>query len=215
MCGGDIGKAIGSVGNTAKAIVNNPSKGIQDLMHSDAGTAMRGGQNILNNSVLDPITGYSSDSAPTAPGIDPNLQRLKDSQMANAKNFRSNLPALQNQTNLNLRSDQNRNLSGQLGAAKESQSRRGLLYGGMAQGQNAQLRGNAASNLAGAISQSNTGLNAAADQLDAQALDTAYGIQKNQQAIQDSIYSQAQARLNGQNSMIGNIASTAALVAMV
>ena len=39
-------------------------------------------------------------------------------------------------------------------------------------------------------------------------------IQRNQQAIQDSIYSQAQARLNGQNSMIGNMASTAALMAM-
>lgn len=213
MCANDVNRIVKDVGN-----------GINDISHA--------GQNVLGTSgrffsglargdakkafgdVKNDLMGEDQ-AAPAAPGPDQGLTDIKNEQIKNAQQFRSNLPTLKNNMSEGLRVNQNQNMSGQLGQAKESQNRRGLLYGGMAQGQNAGIRSNAASNLAGAISQSNNALENAANTLDAQAIDTAHGIQQNQQAIQDNIYAQAQARLNGQNSMIGNLASTAALAAFI
>ena len=41
--------------------------------------------------------------------------------------------------------------------------------------------------------------------MDAQAIDTGVGIQQSQQTIQNQLYSQAQARLNGENQITGSI----------
>ena len=141
--------------------------------------------------------------------------KLQNAQIDQAKNFRANLPEMQQRLAQNLASDQSRSTYGLLNQNKQEMSRRGLLYGGLNAGREGQIRAQGQANLAASTSQMNQDLYSAADQMDAEALNSAHAIRQNSQQIQDAIYSQAMARMNANNSMIGNIASTAAMVAFL
>lgn len=143
--------------------------------------------------------------APEAPGINDNLSRLRAKQMEQAKQFREGLPGMKNKMASDLRVEGNQAMSAQSKNINESNSRRGLLYGGINAGQQGAARGAAQGRLAKAISANNVNLESAADTMDAQAIDTGVGIQQSQQAIQNQLYSQAQARLNGENQITGSI----------
>lgn len=151
--------------------------------------------------------------APDAPRINENLSRLKQKQMEQAKQFRENLPGMKNKMATDLRVEANDAMAAQAKNINESNSRRGLLYGGINAGQQAQAKGAAQSRLAKAISSNNVNLENAADAMDAQAIETGMGIQQSQQAIQNQLYSQAQARLNGENMMTGSMLGAAGGIA--
>jgi hypothetical protein len=162
------------------------------------------------------ITGamFPYNEAPSAPGVDPNLQSLKDKQSQNAQQFRQNIPGMEQTMGNQIKKRGQQNLGQNLNYTKSYNSGRGLLYGGINQGQMQGQRAASAQNVASGINTVNTGLENAANQLDAQAIETGVGIQQNQQAIQNQLYSQAMAQQNANNSLVGNIAATGLLLAM-
>lgn len=151
--------------------------------------------------------------APEAPGINENLSRLKQKQMEQAKQFREGLPGMKNKMATDLRVEANQAMGAQAKGINEANSRRGLLYGGINAGQQGAAKRASQGRLASAISANNVNLESAADTMDAQAIDTGVGIQQSQQAIQNQLYSQAQARLNGENQITGSILGAAGGVA--
>lgn len=167
----------------------------------------------LSQDQIDAMTNRIKQGMGTAEPDD--ATKLQNAQIDQAKSFRAGIPEMQQRLAQNLAMDQSRNTYGLLNQNKESMSRRGLLYGGLNSGREGQIRAQGQANLAASTSQMNQDIYSMADQLDAEALQSAHAIRQNTQQIQDAIYSQAMARMNANNSMIGNIASTAAMVAFL
>lgn len=196
---GSAVNAISSGFKSAGNVVNNATGTRAGDALPFLGNTMAGSAYYLGGMDKDQPT------APDAPGINDNLSRLKAKQMAQAQQFRSNLPSMKNKMASDLRVEGNEAMSAQANNINESNSRRGLLYGGINAGQQAQAKNSAQGRLAKAISANNVNLDNAADTMDAQAVDTGVGIQQSQQAIQNQLYSQAQARMNGDNQITGSI----------
>lgn len=182
-------------------------------MGSVVSTISNGVNHFLDNTVGDVFGTHQE--APAAPGIDPNLQALKNKQTAAAKDFRSNLTENKSQAAQKLQGDANRYMNKNLDDSQNSMNQRGLLYSGINAGNQGSIRADAGAKLGSAITQSNTSYDTQADQLDSDAVNTGIGIQQSQQQIQNMLYSQAQAKLAGQNAMIGAAASNGLLMAMV
>lgn len=151
---------------------------------------------------------------PEAPGVDPNLQRLKEAQQKNAQEFRQNLPGTKSRMAEDLSVQSNLATSAGNKQIQESNSRRGLLYGGLNQGQQLANTAKQKSKLGQAINTSNVNLENAANTLDAQAVETGMGIQQSQQAIQNQIYNNAMAQMNAQNQMVGGLIGAGTTIAM-
>lgn len=146
-----------------------------------------------------------SGSPPGAPGINKNLGKTQAAQLENAQSFRDRLPGLENQLGHQLGEQSNQQMGQNLHDVRQSNSHRGLLYGGINAGDEQQVRGHAASSLAQGRSNINSGMENAANTLDAQAIKTGMGVQQTQQSIQNSIYGQALANMQAQNQLIGGV----------
>lgn len=212
-----MGSAVSDISNGINRGLGQAKKSFleSDLGRSDIGKGLAMNPALVGSS--EAIKGILPDS-PTAPGVpgpDASLEALKNYQIDQAKKFRGNLDQTKQSNAQSLKQDASQMEQAQQEQLGDSLNQRGLLFGGLAAGKRAGVRSASQSNLAGAISKSNQGLDAAANEMDQQAIATATGIQRQAQQIQNDIYSQAQARLNSQNSMIGNIASTAAMAAFL
>lgn len=156
-------------------------------------------------------------NAPEAPKTPSSLDQLKNQQQQYAQQFSQNLPQLQKQTAGLLTQQSNKQMNAQLQQTKNNNNARGLLYGGVNQGAQQQVRSTAQQNLSQAISNSNAGLENAANTLNSQAIETGVGIQKTQQEIQNSIFQQQMAQMQAQNSgmggLLGLIGTAAAVMA--
>lgn len=142
--------------------------------------------------------------APDAPGVDPNLAKLKEKQLKQAGDFRQNMPNMVRIMSEDLKRDSNQAMNAGVRKTREDYASRGLVHSGLRQGAEAGKRAQAQAGLAQGVSAINADMENAANTLDAQAVETSLGVQQTQQAIQNQIYSQAQARLAGQNHMVGS-----------
>lgn len=210
-----MGGTVRSISSAASNLSRgNVSGAVGDTVRAGSGAAAT--EDIARSTGLGPqIDAMNGSDAPEAPGVDSNLQRLKEAQLQNAKNFRTNLPGMKSQMTQDLRQTSNAQLSNDLGTIQNNNSARGLLYGGVNQGQKAGQRANSQIKLASGIGAINSGLDNAANTLDAQAIETGVGIQQTQQAIQNQLYSQAMTQMNANNSMIGSAVGTGLLLAMI
>lgn len=122
-----------------------------------------------------------------------------------ANQFRQNIPQTENTLYNQVGSTVNRNMNQGIKNTQQSNSNRGLLYGGINAGGEAGVRANASSNLASARSSINSGVENAANQMDQGAIDTGIAIQQQQQQMQNAIYSDAMAKMNNSNAGVGGL----------
>jgi hypothetical protein len=140
---------------------------------------------------------------------------MQQQQAAYATQFNQNLPQLQQQTASQLGQQAAAKNTGQMSQAKSSDSARGLGYGGIAEGTQAQIGAQNTAGLMNSINQSNTNLQNAGNTLNAQALETGVGIQQTQQSIQNQVYQQALAQQNANNTITGSAMGTGILAGML
>ena len=159
--------------------------------------------------------GYFGDKAPPMPGVDQNAKALQKSQREYAQGFRADLPGVKNQMATQLAQDSQSQLQDDLKASRSSASSRGLLYGGIQQGNEGRQRQQAQRGLLGGISASNLGLDESANQMDAAAVQTGVNMQQQQQNMQNMVYQNALAKMNGQNQVAGSMITAGAMAAMM
>lgn len=160
---------------------------------------------LAGNEIQGHLDGSNSPPPPAAPGIDPNLQRLKDKKLQNAQEFRAGMPNMVRMMSEDLKTQANQGLSQANRQTRESASSRGMLYSGVRQGQEQSNRAKTQAGVAQGVSSINAEMENAANTLDAQAVETGVGIQQTQQAIQNQIYSQAMAQMNARNMVMGSM----------
>ncbi len=122
-----------------------------------------------------------------------------------AKQFRNNLPGLENQMGHNLADSANTSMQGSLDQNAQSNSSRGLLYGGINQGQQQGIRAQTAKSVAQGQSDLNTGLEGAANSMDSSAIQSGFNYQAQQQAMQNQLYKQAMASMASGGAVVGNV----------
>lgn len=200
-------------GDTLKGIKKNPIGSLTNQVGES--TDPFGIGKSIGVNVGDPLNLLTPKSGPGAPGINPDVNNLKKQQQAYAQQFRSSIPQLQGQMVGQLRRDTQGQLNNNLSGLRSSNSSRGLLYGGVNQGQENQVRGAAQRGLIGGVSQINMGLQNEANQLDNSAIQTGVNIQQQQQSMQNMIYQNAMAQQAGQNQMMGSLISAGAMAALL
>lgn len=201
------------VGDKQRLATGIATGGMSEVLN--AGTQILKGPMSSITSIIGGIGGTDENKPPQAPPTNPALSQLQQQQQQQAKDFRANMPNMVRMMSENLKSQANQGLSEGLRQTKSDYNTRGLLYSGMRQGKEAQLRGKAQAGLAAGISGINADVENAAHTMDAQAVETGVGIQQTQQAIQNQIYSQAMARMSGNNQMISSALGTGLLAAML
>lgn len=143
-------------------------------------------------------------ASPDAPGVNPNLAKVQQAQVGAYNQFTKNIPTMQNQMGNQARQGFNQQAGAQIQRNRSTNSGRGLLYGGINQGQEAGIHGQAATKSANAQGSINAGLLNTQSQLQGNAVNTGLSIQQNQQQIQDDIYQQAIAQMQASSGMFGS-----------
>lgn len=200
---GAVKKGLGSVKKGVKSVTSNPLGVLNPVL----GTQLYMGEKGMGQ--------LFGGSQPQAPGMDANLKALKKQQVSYAKQFRESLPQIQQQMMGQLQSDTQKNLMENLRQSRSGASARGLLYGGIQQGNEASQRQQAARGLMSGASNINLGLQQAADQMDTSAIKAGVNMQAQQQALQNMIYQNAMAQQAGQNQILGSAMSAGAMAAML
>lgn len=131
------------------------------------------------------------------------MRKIQQKQQQQADEFRSNLPQYQQTIAQNLRTQGAQQLSEEEKGVKSDLSQRGLLYGGVGQGQIGRTRAAAGARLGNAVSSAQRGLESQAQQMETNAISSAQAVQNAQQEAQNQLYSQSMAQQNGMNKMIG------------
>lgn len=147
--------------------------------------------------------------APSAP------DRQRDAQLAQARDFRANIPVFQSQMADSLNEQASNAQNHALQATDQNYSRRGLLYSGMNERGKMGVRAQTGQAVASGIGGINADLENAAGQMDANAVQAGMQQQQHQQQIQNDIYARAMARMNSSNSIMGSaigLAGTAGLL---
>lgn len=210
--GGTIAQIGNAVTNAANDVKKNPGGALAGVgLGSMIGAGVPG-------MVLGGLAGAAEGNegvAPSAPGEDPAMAKLRAQQMQNAKEFRANMPNMQREMGENLKTTANQGLSAANKNTNEGMSSRGLLYSNLNKGAQAGNRSRTQAGVAKGTSDINTGLMNAANTLDTQAIETGVGIQQTQQAIQNDIYSQAMAKMNAQNAQAGGLMGLAGTAGML
>lgn len=143
-------------------------------------------------------------ASPDAPGVNPNLAKVQQAQVGAYNQFTQNMPQMQNQMGNQARAGFNQQAGTQIQRNRATNSSRGLLYGGINQGQEAGIRGQAAVKSANAQGTINAGLLNSQSQLQGNAVNTGLAINQNQQQIQNDIYQQALAQMQASAGMFGS-----------
>ena len=215
----NIGKSVGRAAGTAVGDISQIARG---NFNNAGNSIIRGGINLashglVNQNTLKGITGETGserslrESTPQQQGLDPNLLALQGKMIDQANQFRENLPGMKNQMGEQLQADSNKTLLGQQKQITNMNNKRGLLYGGINEGQKSEAAATAQGNLASAIRGANANLDSKADEMDYNAINVGVGVHQTQQQIQNNIYAQAQANMAANQSMFGSAASTGLL----
>ncbi len=214
--GSGIGNAVHDIGQ------GNIFRGAGDLINGSAGVVgslplggramgsiIKGAGNMIGS-----IDG-SDATPPSAPGVDPGVSSALQSQQQQAQQFRQNLPGMENQAGQQLAQSTNRQMGQNIENVNKYDNSRGLLYGGINQGNQQKQRVNAATSLAAGRTSINDQYNQAANQMDAAAVGTGLAVQQSQQVIQDQIYNQALTNMMNQNQAFGSLLGAGAMAAVL
>lgn len=120
-------------------------------------------------------------------------EQLADQQTSNAQSFGQALPGLKQQSAGLIRQQNNEQMGADLNQVKQTDSARGLLHGGIHQGNEGAVRAGAASNTSNQIQASNTSWDNQANQVATGALSSAAAIQQHQQTYMNQMYMRSQA----------------------
>lgn len=139
-------------------------------------------------------------------------EKLMGQQQFYADKFNQNIPNMANEMQGQAAADINGRMTQGIKNVQQSNSARGLLYGGVNAGQEQRVRAQAAGDLAHAKSNINQGLISAGQNMRSNAISTGVSYQQMQQALNNAIYSNAIAKLNGDSSMTNSLLSSAATI---
>lgn len=169
---------------------------------SDAGNSVNQGIADLQNGVRDI---FKKDPAPTPPGEDPRLTKIREAQQKQADQFSANANQTKNTLYNNLAQGERAQLTNNLSAVNQNNSARGLLNSGINEGQQAGVRAESSQAMAGARAGINSGVDNAASQLQYQAANANAQQQHTAQSLQDSVYSQALQSMANRNNALGGL----------
>lgn len=120
--------------------------------------------------------------------IGPESQGLLNQQQTAAKQFRSGLPAYEQQQYLGAENNARRNLANKMSGITGNYASRGLLYSGLKQGAQSQAGSDTASQLAQQRMGINTGALDMANQMENQAIQSGMQTQAMKQQLKDDEY---------------------------
>lgn len=184
---------------------------------SISGSGILGGQNSAVNQgfqgwassggMLDPVMGSAVNNImnpgnpPPAPGVNQNLVNAQQAQVGASNQYTQNLPNLQNQMGNQARQNINQQTGNSIQGNRSSNASRGMLYGGINQGQESGMRASGAAQSAQAQSNINANTTAMQQGLQQNAINTGLAINQNQQQIQNDIYQEALAQMQAAGSV--------------
>jgi hypothetical protein len=142
--------------------------------------------------------------APTAPGISQGVSDIQQAQNDQYNQYQENLPKMQQQMQEGLTKQANIGVAQGQRSVQEQNSKRGMGYGGVNEGQKQQVAAQGQQQLAGQLAQGNQGLLNMGNEIQAGGMQTGLGIQGQMQQQQNAIYQQALARQQSQNQMVGS-----------
>lgn len=200
--GGGGFNPIKAIGEGVSNIGRNPTGAIAGYL---GGTAIGGPVGSVVGTAVGANNLFKPPAQPTAPGVDPGLSAVQQQQQQQAQQFRANLPQNENTAYSDLAQASGANTNQAVRQAGSSNSARGLLYGGVNQGQQQGIRANNQVNLAKGKSDINNQYETEANKMDAAAVGTGVAIQQTQQSVQDQIYKQALLNMNNQNNAFGSL----------
>lgn len=131
---------------------------------------------------------FNQEDAAYSPEIDPRFGELADAQEQEAMNFRNNLAGIQKQRGIQAGEGVRRSLAENMAGMRGNYSNRGLLYGGMARGQEAQLQAGAANEMLYNQSNINEQARQQASNLESSAYATRDQQRRMLQARKDALY---------------------------
>lgn len=158
---------------------------------------------------------YWSDTGPGGAGY---YQTNNPGQNALAKQqyftnqFNENIPQMANDLYSQAGSQLSTKMNQGIRSVKQSNSGRGLLYGGINQGQEHGVRANAAGEMASAKSNINQGLISAGQSMQSNTVQSGVSYQQMQQALNNAIYENAMSKLNGDTAMTNSLIGSAATI---
>lgn len=129
-----------------------------------------------------------------------------------ANQFQQNIPGMESKLGYELGNNISDQMNHGIKNLDQSNSRRGLLYGGVNAGGEGAIRAQAAGQMARGRSSINKGLLDASNKMNAGTIDFGVQIQQQQQAIQDSLYRQAMADAAGAGAVVGDVLGAAGAV---
>jgi hypothetical protein len=150
---------------------------------------------------------------PKAPGVDAGVSGMQQASIDQARQFRQNLGSNEQKAFENFGQAQNQSMNQNLHNVNQSNSARGLLYGGVNQGQQQAVRAQGQVALAKGRASINDQYNQAANQMDASAVGNGVAVQQYQQGIQDQIYNQALMQMMSQNAAFGSLMGAGGMAA--
>lgn len=134
-----------------------------------------------------------------------NAQIGLNQQQYYANQFRNNIPSLENTMGNQMANTVGGQMDQGIKQTQQTDSSRGLLYGGIHAGDEQQVRNAASGQLAQGRSNINAGINQAANTMDNQAVQTGVQIQQQQQQMQDQIYANAMASMAGKQAGVSGL----------
>lgn len=151
--------------------------------------------------------GFGTYTAPQAT-VDPNFQGLVDQQTSNANAFAANAPNLAQQQGVQAAEDTRQGLANKMANIKSNSNKRGLLYSGLKQSQEAGSQQQAGSQLAGQQANINNAVENQKQALQEQAVNSGFALQQAQQAANNANYQNAlqqkQARSGAVSGLLGS-----------
>lgn len=212
---GDVSRTASNAGRDFGRIMRGQDSGLgNNPLLKKAGKLYGAYANVMTGGGYGAVDAMlNRPDAPDAPKIDPTLGNMRKAQANQAKDFRAGMPGYQQQLSSNLRQQGSYDLDQGLHDTRQANSSRGLLYGGKNLGDEQSVRGQIGNRMAQGTGQINTGLQSAANQLDANAVQSGLAIQQSSQQIQDQIYGQALARMNGNNAAFSGLMSAGGQIA--
>lgn len=208
MGGGGGGGGLGGIIDTAKNVVGGILPITGGLAGGPAGVignigGLKGGEAIGN--MISP----QAPDAPAPPGMDPRLAAIRDKQIKEAQDFRTNLDSEKNATFRNVESASRDQLSGDISQINKNYNKRGLLYSGMREGAEAGAQANRAAGLAEAKTGINRSLEEQANEMEKQALMGGMDYWQGAKAIQDSAFNEAMQKMASRRAALGGLGSIA------
>jgi hypothetical protein len=202
--GGNVGHVVG--GYVTGAI---PGGGPLGMMNPGGGI---GGPIGAANAALGDPFGKRPDP-PKAPGVDAGVAGMQQASLQQARQFRQNLGTNEQKAFETFGQAQNRSMNRDLHTVNQNNSARGLLYGGINQGQQQAVRAQGQVDLAKGRASINNQYNQAANQMDAAAVGNGVAVQQYQQGIQDQIYNQALMQMMNKNAAFGSLMNAGGMAA--